>query len=288
MAFPPSESDDTPSPREAGRSIYRATINVFLAGIAVIIPLIVTLYVFWIAVEFIVNALQPLVELLRIAGVIQEFQRVGLIVLLLEWGIYDPVMSVISELIAVVVLITVILAVGFVTHHRFGEQAIEFFDHAIAAIPGVGTIYTSFRRVGDLMTNDTVEEFEGVRLVRMFDDETYVIGFETNQAPAVVEEATGGDRMLAIFLPFAPNPVTGGFLAFIPEDRVIAVDMSVEDAVRNIITSGIAGDETMESPLGSIEPMDRLYEITEVDAFQEGDPSRESERTGGNEDGEER
>lgn len=288
MAFPPSESDDTPSPREAGRSIYRATINVFLAGIAVIIPLVVTLYVFWIAVEFIVNALQPLVELLRIAGVIQEFQRVGLIVLLLEWGIYDPVMSVISELIAVVVLIAVILAVGFVTHHRFGEQAIEFFDHAIAAIPGVGTIYTSFRRVGDLMTNDTVEEFEGVRLVRMFDDETYVIGFETNQAPAVVEEATGGDRMLAIFLPFAPNPVTGGFLAFIPEDRVITVDMSVEDAVRNIITSGIAGDETMESPLGSIEPMDRLYEITEVDAFQEGDPSRESERTGGSEDGEER
>lgn len=69
------------------------------------------------------------------------------------------------------------------------------------------------------------------------------LGFETNRSPASVQSAANVDGMTTLFLPLAPNPVMGGFLAHIPDENVHDVEMSVETAVSHVITSGIATDE---------------------------------------------
>lgn len=232
------------------RTAFRRGLDVFLAGVAVIVPLVVTVYILWIALVFIGNAISPVVELLEWAGFVGVLSRIGLIVLLIEWGLYNTVIGLLTELVAVITLVGLILFVGFLARHRYGGRLIDVFDHLIASIPGIGTIYTGFREVGDLVTGGELERFEGVKLVQLMSTDTYLLGFETNRSPRVVKDATGHKEMLTIFLPFAPNPVTGGFLAYIPEDRVIDVDMTVEEGVRSIITSGIAGSADGDRPRG--------------------------------------
>lgn len=79
-------------------------------------------------------------------------------------------------------------------------------------------------------------------------DETYVIAFKTGESPGSVETATGHPDMESLFIPMAPNPVTGGFLAYVPEDRVIDVDMPINDAVQAILTSGIGQNHRNDRP----------------------------------------
>ncbi|WP_331235517.1 DUF502 domain-containing protein [Natronorarus salvus] len=229
--------------------ISRLSADAFLAGVAVIVPLIVTLYILWIGLQFLGRALTPLASLLVWAGFEGLIDSLPIVGLLVELGIYGSAIAAITEFVAFVVLIGVILLVGSMAKHRAGERAIQVFDYAIARIPGVGTLYTSFRRVGDMMASDTIEEFEGVKLVE-FSPTVHVLGFETNAAPPAVTDAMATDDVIAIFIPFAPNPVTGGFLTYMPRDRVTDLDMTVEDAVRNVITSGIAGEEASEKSLG--------------------------------------
>ncbi len=229
--------------------ISRLSADAFLAGVAVIVPLIVTLYILWIGLQFLGRALTPLVGLLVWAGFEGLINSLPLVGLLVELGIYESAIGAITEFVAFVVLVGVIVLVGSVAKHRAGERAIQVFDYTIARIPGVGTLYTSFRRVGDMMASDTIEEFEGVKLVE-FSPEVYVLGFETNEAPPAVTNAMATGDVIAIFIPFAPNPVTGGFLTYMPRERVTDLEMSVEDAIRNVITSGIAGEEESGRSLG--------------------------------------
>jgi uncharacterized membrane protein len=229
--------------------VSRVSADAFLAGVAVIVPLIVTLYILWIGLQFLGRALTPLASLLVWAGFEGLIDSLPIVGLLVDLGVYESAIGAITEFVAFVALVGVIFLVGSIAKHRAGERAIQVFDYAIARIPGVGTLYTSFRRVGDMMASDTIEEFEGVKLVE-FSPGVHVLGFETNEAPPAVTDAMATGDVIAIFVPFAPNPVTGGFLTYMPREKVTDLDMSVEDAIRNVITSGIAGEEESGASLG--------------------------------------
>jgi len=69
--------------------------------------------------------------------------------------------------------------------------------------------------------------------------------------------------MVTLFLPLAPNPVMGGFLTHIPRDRVSDVDMTVEEAVRIVITSGIATDDAEDGEFRELDP-DERSELTDA------------------------
>lgn len=143
-------------------------------------------------------------------------------------------------------LVVVVVALGAIARFQYGQRVLDLVDAIIMAVPGVGVVYRSFRRMGDAMLESDVENFRGVKLVEFPHDEVFVIGFETNTSPPTVQAATEFDGMTTLFLPLAPNPVMGGFLTHIPDDRVRDVDMTVEEAVRTVITSGIATEEGEE------------------------------------------
>jgi len=82
-----------------------------------------------------------------------------------------------------------------------------------------------------------------VKLLELLSEETYVIAFQTTPSPDSVTEATGEDDMVTLFVPMAPNPVTGGFLVHVPTDRVVDVDLPMDQAVQAILTSGIGTDD---------------------------------------------
>ncbi|WP_245758279.1 DUF502 domain-containing protein [Halogeometricum limi] len=262
-----SRSDSPRAAREAGESLYEGTLDVLMRGVGIIIPFIVTLYILDVALEFITSALGPVIRLLRWLGVIELVESVGFVRVLIELNVYSVVIDFFTELVAVAVLLLVIVVVGSVGRNRHGERIIDLVDLAIASIPGIGTVYKSFRRMGDVMLDQEAENFQEIKLVQLLGDEVYAIGFETSKSPETVTTATGHDDMVTMFIPMAPNPVTGGFLTYVPESQVYDIDMTIEEGVRSILTSGVAtgegANQTTEITMGDLD------KITDIERLQD-------------------
>ncbi|MFC7231864.1 DUF502 domain-containing protein [Saliphagus sp. GCM10025308] len=267
MAIPDSPDGAPASPREAGKSLYEGTLDVLMTGIAIIVPLVITLYVLQIVLEFITNALVPFIELLQWFGIIDWFRRTELVGALVQMGLYPYLIGFLTELITLALLLGIVIVVGSIGRHRYGERAIEMVDLAIAAIPGFGTVYKSFRRMGDVMLDNEAENFQEIKLVQCFDDDIYVIGFETSTSPETIANVTGHDEMVTLFIPLAPNPVTGGFLTHVPKSRVMDIDMTIEEGVRSILTSGVATGESASDPTPVT--MGDLEKVTDIDRLQD-------------------
>jgi uncharacterized membrane protein len=267
----------------SGESLYDGFRDVLFNGVAIIIPLVVTIWVLSMALDLVADALTPAIALLRWLGVIEWFRSVTLIQTLIDLGVYGLVVGFLSELIAVLVLVGVVLFVGSVGHNRYGEHVIDYVDLVIASIPGIGTVYKSFRRMGDVMLDKDAENFQEVKLVECLAEGTYLIGFETSESPATVTDAVGEQEMVTMFLPLAPNPVTGGFLTYVPRDRVVDVDMTIEEGVRSILTSGVADSGGSRDPMRV--SMGDLEKITDPQRLQDAlDP--QADESGEEENGE--
>jgi len=259
--------DDTASkPVEAGKSVYETALEVLLTGFTILIPIVITVYLINMTLDLITDALGPVIDILQWAGVIERLSDAGVARFMVETGLYSTVTDFYTELITVVVLLGVVVAVGTVGHNRYGEMVIDYVDLAITSIPGVGTVYGSFRRMSDAMLDQGADDFKEVKLVECLGEGLYVLGFETGPSPDSVNEATGNEEMVTMFLPMAPNPVTGGFLAHVPSDRVCDVDMTIEEGIRSILTSGVAtGGEADQTEVPS---MGDLKEATDLETLQ--------------------
>ncbi|GAA0644010.1 DUF502 domain-containing protein [Salarchaeum japonicum] len=224
-------ADSMPPPdrvQEAGENAYAKVREAALTGVAVIIPLLITIYVLTAAIGVFEDMLRPVREAMLQADV-APFASTLLI-----------------ELTAVVLLVAVIFAVGFTASFSYGQKAIAYFDKLVERVPGIGAVYKSFRQMSDVMLESDANNFQEVKLVEYPHEGTYTLGFETTRTPKPLRNAASDDTLRTLFLPLAPNPVMGGFLAHIPEERIMDVDMTVEEGMRAVVTTGVAvaGDDT--------------------------------------------
>jgi len=259
----PDVTEHADTAKEAGKSAYRSILDVILTGIVVIVPLVITIYVLKMAFDFVASALKPFIQLLRYGGLIESVKEWGFVDFLLTVGIYTNVVDFVTEVTALFILICIVVGVGLLARNRYGEQLIDYFDAIIGAIPAVGSIYGSFRRMGDAMLESSVDNFQEVVLVEFPYDDVYVMGFKTSEAAVPIAAAAGERDVETLFLPLAPNPVMGGFLAHIPAERVSTVDMTVDEAVSTIITSGIATESPDDQKYRDLSD-EELAEMREV------------------------
>jgi len=224
-------ADSVPNPdrvQRAGATLYEKLREAALTGIAVIVPLLITLYVLTAAVGVFEDLLNPVRQALAEANVAPFTSRL------------------LVELTAVILLVAIIFVVGFLASFSYGQKAIKYFDKLIERVPGLGAVYKSFRQMSDVMLESDANNFREVKLVEYPHEGTYTLGFETTRTPKPIRDAAGDDSMRTLFLPLAPNPVMGGFLAHIPESRIRDVDMTVEEGMRTVVTTGVAvaGEDT--------------------------------------------
>lgn len=174
-----------------------------------------------------------------------------------------------ARALSVFLLVGAILVTGLVTRFRFGERAVDYFDGVVESIPGVGAVYTSFRQMGNVLLESDNNSFQEIYLVEFPHDDSYVLGFQTAETLDEIED-TAGEDMKTLFLPLAPNPMMGGFLAHIPKERVLEVEMTVEEGVRSIATLGIAtssedgATEAEETPIDLRKVVDEYVEVPSV------------------------
>jgi uncharacterized membrane protein len=223
------------------RSLREFTRQAFVTGVAVTIPLLVTLVVFGFVVNFVSNALNPVV------GVVESV--VGL----------SPTDEAVVKMLSLVTILAVVLTIGTVAESRPGKSGLaSLFDTAMSRIPGVGSLYRSVDEMSTLLLDSDTQSFQEVKLVEFPVEGSYAIAFLTAETPDVVVDATGHDgEMLTVFLPMAPNPVMGGYVVNVAESRVYDVDMTVEEGIQSIVTSGVATGQRDDLDDGVIERLER-------------------------------
>ena len=215
-----------------GPAAVRTTVRqAFLTGVALTIPLFVTVLVVGFIVNTLSNVLDPVVAF--------TFQLGGSGLTPAETPAY------LVKLVAAGVVVLTVLVIGLVAEQRSGPGRIEAaFDAMMERIPGVGSIYTSFDEMSQMLLDSDTQSFQEVVLVEHPTSESYTVAFITANTPAEIERATGNDEMTTLFMPMAPNPVMGGHVVHVPTSRVYDVDMTVEEGLRSIVTSGVAIGDT--------------------------------------------
>ncbi|ELZ45964.1 hypothetical protein C463_06020 [Halorubrum californiense DSM 19288] len=254
----------------------------FLTGVAVIVPAIITLVV----LAFAFNAVYDYLDAFS-SAVVAVSPGAGL-----------PVISAVSREVAIeiatpVVFVAVILLLGAaVESSRYGERAVDYVDEAVERVPGVGSVYQGFRQMSDAMLESDGGNFREVVLVEFPTEDTYTLAFVTSETPAVIADHADseGGGMRTLFMPMAPNPVMGGHVVFVPERQIVDVELTVDEGIRALVTSGVALEE-VAADLDDVDPEDLRAGAPErtIDArFQsderserDGDPRDETGRRSG-------
>ena len=233
------DAHGTTTVRTDGR--FRETLREWvITGAALTIPFLITMMVLAFVLNFVSDLLTPIV------GVAEYFGLVGpMVAFARSLGLGPKFGSVLIEIGTVLVLLAFVLVVGIVANHTSSDREFsKLFHTAMEAIPGVGSVYTSFRRMSDVLIESDTSSFQEVRLVEFPKEGTYSFAFVTADPPDALDDAAKHDDLRTLFMPLAPNPVMGGFLIHVPATRVYDVDLTVEEAVSAIVTSGVAIGDT--------------------------------------------
>jgi len=234
-------------------------------GIALTIPLVITVLVLGIVVNFLLNIVSPVVTVVQVVS-----------------GIDPVVEGLLVQTVSLVSLIGLVIAVGAVADLTEDTYAPRF--HAVVeTLPIVGDIYRSFRRMSDVFVESDVETFQEVKLVEFPHDGTYSIAFVTADTPDTIQAAAGEIEMQTLFVPLAPNPAMGGFLVNVAADQTYDVDITVEEAVQSVVTSGASievADRDRDRPMS----MDELSDITMDPINDEFDGVDATDRRRGSDD----
>jgi uncharacterized membrane protein len=132
--------------------------------------------------------------------------------------------------------VLVIFALGVLAHNMIGRRVLRIGDRLFARIPILRSIYLGTREVTRAFAGDRSKSFRRVVLVPFPYEGVRGMAFVTGE----FEEQTsdGPRRMISVFLPTTPNPTTGFFLVY-PEASVKPTDLTVEEALRMVISGGL-------------------------------------------------
>ena len=186
-----------------------------LTGVIVWTPILVTIWV----LQFIVEILDSSIALLP-----EAYQPA-------RWsGINIPGYGVILSLL--VLLLTGIFATNF-----FGQRMVEWSEAFLDKIPLVRSIYNTSKQVMQAIFSSSSTAFRKVVLVEYPRQGLWTLAFQTSESVPLLGEDAQSEH-ISIFVPTTPNP-TGGFLLIVPKSQVKEVALTVDEALKYIISLGV-------------------------------------------------
>ena len=136
-----------------------------------------------------------------------------------------------------VVTLGVIFLTGLVTANFVGQKLVEWWERLLARIPVVNSVYNSVKQVSDTLFSSSGQAFRKALLVQYPREGAWTIAFQTGQPGGDVANHLTGD-WVSVYVPTTPNPTSGFFLMMRQAD-VVELDMSVDEALKYIISMGV-------------------------------------------------
>ena len=192
------------------KSIIARLRNNFIAGVVVLIPIGITVYL--------------TLFIIKISSKILPKE--------LNPNHYLPYDIPGVEIIISIILITFI---GWLSLSIIGKKLLEIFNNILKRIPILRTIYSAFEQMLDIFTKSDAKE-KNVVLVQYPSKGSWAVGFVTKENKSEISHKTK-QNLVNVFVPTTPNP-TSGFLLMFPKEEVIYLDMSFEEASRFIVSAG--------------------------------------------------
>jgi uncharacterized membrane protein len=148
------------------------------------------------------------------------------------------------SLLAMLLAVVMVTVVGVLARNYFGKRLIAWADNLMLRVPVLNKIYGTIKQVDEAFTSGKKSSFKTVVLVEYPREGIYSVGFITSEQADEVEKKTG-KKCVCVFIPTTPLP-TGGFLVFVPEEKVVKLDMSVADGFKYIISIGALANESAQ------------------------------------------
>jgi uncharacterized membrane protein len=171
---------------------------------------------------------------------------VGLTIFVLRW-LFETIDDILGDPIQValgvripglgfLLLALVVVLVGWVVHLAAGRQLLHWWNQALVRFPLTGRIYNAISQIVQSVVGHQHRLFRRTVLIPYPTDGAWAIAFVTNEdAPAMSKLV--GEPCVNVFMPTTPNPTTG-FMMVIPKRRVIETQISIEDAMKLILSGG--------------------------------------------------
>ena len=183
-----------------------------IAGLIFWLPLLVT----FIILRFIISMMDNAVALLP-----HQYQPEQL------FDLHIPGLGVVFALI-------IVFTTGLLLTNFLGQNLIKLWDIMLSRIPFVRSIYSAVKQMMDALLSTGGNSFKKVLLIEFPRPGMWSFAFQTHERPSLPVK----EELIAVFIPTTPNP-TAGFLVMLPKKEVIELDMSVEEALKTIVSLGV-------------------------------------------------
>ncbi len=214
-----------PAPRHRWRP-FAGLRNNFLAGLVVVVPIAITIWMIWTFVgwidswvlPFVPNAYQPETLAKKYFG---EETRINV------------------RGVGVVLFLIFTIFVGWLGKGLIGRSFLSFGESLVDRMPVVRSLYNGIKQIAETVFAQTETSFDKACLVEYPRKGIWAIAFISTNAKGEIDQRIPVDeQIVSVFLPTTPNP-TSGFLLFVPRHSLIELNMTVEDAAKLVISAGL-------------------------------------------------
>ena len=204
------------------RRLFGRLRNAFLTGLIVAAPLGITFWILFGVIELIDGAVvphlppayNPQVYIERHLGIEAHIPGIGLVIVLAG-----------------------VTLIGFMAANFMGRMVVRTGENILGRMPVVRSIYGALKQIFQTVLESSSRSFREVVLVEYPRRGIWAIGFITSVTEGEVQ-TTIADDTVNVFLPTTPNP-TSGFLLFVPRAHLVALDMTVEEGIKMVVSAGI-------------------------------------------------
>ncbi|HZF17346.1 MAG TPA: DUF502 domain-containing protein [Steroidobacteraceae bacterium] len=207
------------SPTPVRSSWMRALRRYLVAGMLVWVPIGVTLLI----VRFFMGLMEGLLRSFLTDPVQMEHMWLGI--------------PGVAAAVSLVLTVTVLIMTGLLVTNLLGRQLVEVWEGWLQRIPVVRSVYSGAKTFAETIFSKKGKAFKEVVLVEFPLPGTHTIGFLSAQSVPEVAGRTGVD-VVGVYVPTAPLPTTG-FVLMVPRAKLIHLDMTVDQAMKMIVTLGV-------------------------------------------------
>nr|WP_110813314.1 DUF502 domain-containing protein [Pseudoroseicyclus aestuarii] len=191
--------------------------NNFIAGVVVIAPIGLTVWLIWTVIGWIDGWVLPFVP--------DRFNPEDYIGINLRG-------------VGVIFFLVFTVLAGWVAKGLVGRSLLRLGEGLIARMPVVRSVYSGLKQIAETVFAQTESSFDRACLIEYPRRGAWALGFVSTDAKGEIARRLGPGEVVAVFLPTTPNP-TSGFLLYLPIEDVRELDMSVEDAAKLVISAGL-------------------------------------------------
>jgi uncharacterized membrane protein len=206
----------------------------FIAGLLVLIPIYVTIRLTLWVYSTINN---PVNRWIRDHTLIDEWFRSAFYSLAPKWLAERVQYEGHIPGLGFVITVLVILGIGLLGKNYLGNRLISYFEHILNRIPLISRIYKGAKQVSEVFLERNKDLFQGVVLVEYPRKGIWSMGFLTQTDSGEISEKLD-QEMACVFISTTPNP-TSGLLVILPKKDLLHLDMSIEEALKMVISGGL-------------------------------------------------